>query len=134
MAAGLAHREGTTLLLSGGGLSSARYHILGFDPWLCLKGRGTDLTLMIDGQVSRLEMDPLEALRTIVNHFGCPPDSAVEAPLTAGLMGYLSYDLKDMLEELPRTSPDRWQLPHLCFYAHLDHPGPRPAARTNCAA
>jgi len=117
LAARLAEQEGTALLLSGGRLTSARHHILGFDPWLCLKGRGSDLALTIDGQVSRLEMDPLEALRAIVDHFECPPNSAVEAPLTAGLMGYLAYDLKDVLEALPRTSPDRWQLPHLCFYA-----------------
>ncbi len=117
MAAHLADQEGTVLLLSGGGLASARYHILGFDPWLCLKGRGTDLTLTIDGQVSKLEMDPLEALGAIVHHYGCPPGSTIEAPLTAGLMGYLAYDLKDVLETLPRTSLDRWLLPHLCFYA-----------------
>ena len=117
LAAGLAHREGTTLLLSGGGLSSARYHILGFDPWLSLKGWGRDLTLTIDGQVSQLAMDPLKALRAIINHYGCPPGSEPEPPLAAGLMGYLSYDLKDILEALPRTSLDRWQLPHLCFYA-----------------
>ena len=117
MAAHLADQEGTVLLLSGGGLASARYHILGFDPWLCLKGRGTDLTLVIDGQVSKLEMDPLEALEAIVRHYGCPPGNTIEAPLTAGLMGYLAYDLKDVLETLPRTTLDRWLLPHLCFYA-----------------
>ena len=115
MAARLADQEGTVLLLSGGELASARYHILGFDPWLCLKGRGSDLTLTIDGQTTRLDMDPLEALGAIVHHYGYPPDNA--PPLTAGLMGYLAYDLKDVLEALPRTSPDRWQLPHLCFYA-----------------
>jgi len=117
LAARLADREGTALLLSGGRLASARYHILGFDPWLCLKGRGSDLTLTIDGQVSRRAMDPLEALGAIVNHFALPPDKTVAPPLTAGLMGYLAYDLKDVLEALPRTSPDRWRLPHLCFYA-----------------
>ena len=117
MAARLADQEGTVLLLSGGGLASARYHILGFDPWLCLKGRGTDLTLTIDGQVSRLEMNPLEALGAIVHQYGCPPGRTVETPLTAGLMGYLAYDLKDVLETLPRTSLERWLLPHLCFYA-----------------
>jgi para-aminobenzoate synthetase component I len=117
LAAGLADREGTALLLSGGRLTSARYHILGFDPWLSLKGRGADLTLTVDGQVTQLAMDPLEALRAILDHYGCLPGSRPEPPLAAGLMGYLAYDLKDVLEALPRTSPDRWQLPHLCFYA-----------------
>jgi para-aminobenzoate synthetase component 1 len=117
LAARLADREGTVLLLSGGPLTSARYHILGFDPWLSLKGRGAHLTLTVDGRAATLQMDPLEALRAIVHHHRCRPEDAGAHPLAAGLMGYLAYDLKDTLEDLPRTSPDRWQLPHLCFYA-----------------
>jgi len=117
LAARVANQEGTALLLSGGRLESARYHILGFDPWMSLKGRGRELQLTIDHQTHTLEMDPLDTLRTVVNHYRCRFDDRGLAPLAAGLMGYLSYDLKDALEELPRTSVDRWQLPHLCFYA-----------------
>ena len=63
-------------------------------------------------------MHPLEALRAIGQHLRCdPPFNRPDYPLGAGLMGYLAYDLKDVLEELPRTSMDRWRLPHLCFYA-----------------
>ena len=50
LAARVATQEGTVLLLSGGDLESARYHILGFDPWLTLKGRGHDLLLTMDHQ------------------------------------------------------------------------------------
>ena len=117
LAARMADADGTTLLLSGGRLDSARYHILGFDPWLSLKGRGHDLQLTIDHQKHHLTMDPLDTLRAVVNHYRCSPDGRGRLPLAAGLMGYLSYDLKDALEELPRTSIDRWQLPQLCVYA-----------------
>ena len=117
LAARVANETGTVLLLSGGRLDSARYHILGFDPWLSLKGRGHDLQLTIDQQRHTLSMDPLDALRAVVNHYRCRTETDVTPPLAAGLMGYLAYDLKDVIEELPRTSVDRWQLPHLCFYA-----------------
>ena len=118
LAARLSKKEGTVLLMSGGRLDSARYHILGFDPWLTLKGCGRDLRLIIDDQEHALSMHPLEALRAVVHHYYCRPDIVPAGmPLAAGLMGYLAYDLKDLLEDLPRTSVDRWQLPHLCFYA-----------------
>ncbi len=117
LAARLADREGTVFLLSGGALESARYDILGFDPWLQLKGRGRRLTLSVDRTVRRLEMDPLEALRQVLAYHGGPRPMNAASPLAAGLMGYLAYDLKDVLETLPRTSLDRWQMPHLCLYA-----------------
>ncbi len=111
-----AHREGTVLLMSGGRQDSARHHILGVDPWLVLKSRGHALTLTVDGQTYNLEMDPFEALRTINAHCRCEAGIS-DAPLKAGLMGYLAYDLKDQLEDLPRTSVDRWRLPQICLYA-----------------
>jgi len=118
LAARVADAEGTVLLMSGGRLDSARYHILGFDPWLSLRGRGRDLLLTIDQEEFALSMHPLEAMRTIVDHHACVSALAGPGyPLAAGLMGYLAYDLKDILETLPRTSLDRWQLPHLSLYA-----------------
>ncbi|MGD9331981.1 MAG: aminodeoxychorismate synthase, component I, partial [Desulfobacterales bacterium] len=116
LAARVANAEGTVFLLSGGAMDSSRYHILGLDPWLTLKGNGHRLRLTLDDQEHRLTMDPLFALRAIVDRYQTSPTDRA-TPLAAGLMGYLAYDLKDVLEELPRTSVDRWQLPHLCFYA-----------------
>ena len=111
-----AHREGTVLLMSGGRQDSAQHHILGFNPWLTLKCRADELQLTIDGERHLLSMDPLEGLRAIMHHFPCRCENE-HGPLTAGLMGYLAYDLKDNLETLPRTSVDLWGLPHICFYA-----------------
>ncbi len=110
-----AHKEGTVLLMSGGRLDSARHHILGVDPWLILKSRGRELALTVEGQAHDIEMDPFDAVRAITEH--CRWDADIrEAPLMAGLMGYLAYDLKDQLEDLPRTSVDRWRLPQICLY------------------
>ncbi|MDJ0665627.1 MAG: aminodeoxychorismate synthase component I [Desulfobacterales bacterium] len=117
IAAHRAHREGTVLLMSGGRQNSAQHHILGINPWLTLKTRDRNLELTIDGQDYRLSMDPFEGLRAITEHFRCRLENKADTPLAAGLMGYLAYDLKDNLETLPRTSVDRWRLPHMCLYA-----------------
>ena len=44
-------------------------------------------------------------------------DPGLPVPMGAGLMGYLSYDLKDVLEDLPRTSFDDLGLPDICLFA-----------------
>ncbi len=116
IASSWAHEEGTVVLMSGGGLDSARHHILGVDPWLTLKSRGRVVRLTVNGRPHRLEMDPLDAVRAVTDRCQCQPD-AEGVPLAAGLMGYLAYDLKDQLEALPRTSVDRWGLPQVCLYA-----------------
>jgi para-aminobenzoate synthetase component 1 len=117
LGARLAAREGTMLLLSGGKSDSARHHILGFDPWLTLRGRGPEISLAVDGQTHALRMDPLEALRAVLQRFAEPMGATAVWPLASGLMGYLGYDLKDAIEALPRTSIDRWRMPHLCLFA-----------------
>jgi para-aminobenzoate synthetase component I len=118
LAARCAHWPGTVVLLSGGDLDCARYHLLGVWPWLTLTGRGRSVTLVLDGQTLELESDPFTALRAVLKHFRLEPDDpALPAPMAAGLMGYLSYDLKDLLETLPRTSVDDLGLPGMLLYA-----------------
>ncbi len=116
MAAAFSHEEGTVVLLSGSDLDCARYHILGIRPWLVFKGWGRRLSITIDGTGHHFENDPLACLRQLLHHCRIFPENN-GSPIVAGLLGYLSYDLKDMLEVLPRTSIDDLDLPHICFYA-----------------
>jgi para-aminobenzoate synthetase component 1 len=60
--------------------------------------------------------DPFDVLRQLINEYAMVFDD-LSIPVAAGLFGYLSYDLKDFIEELPRTSVDDHGLPHLCFFA-----------------
>ncbi len=119
LAARFAGLEGSVLLLSGGDMDCSRYHVLGILPWLTLRGRRGDMHLDVAGTALALDADPLAALRRVLAAFegfaACVP--ADTAPLQAGLMGYLAYDLKDCLEDLPRTCLDDRGLPHLCLYA-----------------
>jgi para-aminobenzoate synthetase component I len=116
-----AHLPGTVALLSGGQLDCARHHILGVYPWLSLSSQRTRTTLVHDGQDVELDGDPFTILRRLLQHCSVPghssPEPVLPLPLSSGLLGYLAYDLKDCLEELPRTSVDDLGLPLLHLVA-----------------
>jgi para-aminobenzoate synthetase component 1 len=113
---GAAQLPGTVVLLSGGDLDCARYHILGTFPWLTLWAKGDRIHLQVDDQKIDGACHPLTVLRSIVDCLHLP-DGRWPQPIAAGLMGYLAYDLKDCLEQLPRTSVDDLRLPDMLFYA-----------------
>ena len=110
-----AHLPGTVALLSGGDLDCARYHLLGLFPWLTLSGRCDATHLTIDGYTEEAAISPFDALRTVLKHFRLW-DADWPLPMAAGLLGYLAYDLKDVLEKLPKTSVDRTHLPQMLLY------------------
>jgi para-aminobenzoate synthetase component 1 len=111
-----ASTPGTVVLLSGGELDCARYHILGTRPWLRFSGRGRHMSLTIGERAIRFEADPFDTLRMILETFHLD-DPGLPVPMGSGLMGYLSYDLKDHLEKLPCTSMDDLDLPDICLFA-----------------
>ena len=116
-----ASMPGTTVLMSGGDLDSARYHILGAKPWLVISGRDDDMTITVENHSVEVKADPFDTLRSILKAFRLDDvdrdQPELSKPIHAGLLGYLAYDLKDRLENLPRTSIDRLCLPHIYFTA-----------------
>jgi len=111
-----AHLPGTVILLSGGDLDCARYHILAAKPWLTFSGHGQNMTLRVDDRQLDFRADPFNALRMILRHYG-QTLPGLPVPVASGLFGYLAYDLKDHLEKLPRTSIDDRGLPQVCFFS-----------------
>ncbi|MFZ7127016.1 MAG: aminodeoxychorismate synthase component I [Desulfobacterales bacterium] len=109
-------QAGTVLLLSGGRHDCSRFHILGIRPWLSLTGRGSRLRIVAGSKALEAVGDPLEALKSVLEAFRNGPKET-GLPMSAGLMGYLAYDLKDVIEKLPRTALDRYGLPHICLFA-----------------
>ena len=116
LASRFAHLPGTVVLLSGGDLDCARFHLLGVWPWLALSSRPGRVIISADNREQTLSADPFTVLRSLLNHLRLPQGTWAE-PLAAGLMGYLAYDLKDCLEALPRTGVDDLGLPQMLFYA-----------------
>jgi para-aminobenzoate synthetase component 1 len=111
-----ADQPGSVALLSGGDLDCARHHILGVYPWLWLSGHRTKTTLSDDEHRTELEGDPFSILRSVLQHCSVP-SLGLPLPLCGGLLGYFAYDLKDCLEQLPRTSVDDLGLPLLHLVA-----------------
>lgn len=116
-----ASMPGSIVLMSGGDLDCAKHHILGVQPWLVFSGIRKRMSIRCGDQTFDFEADPFDTLRMIIDTFsldGLNLNTAdLPKPIAAGLLGYLTYDLKDCLEKLPRTSVDTLRLPHLYLVA-----------------
>jgi len=111
-----ADETGTVALLSGGGHDSARFHVLGLRPWLTFRERAGKVTGEFGDSAFEVEHDPFDFLQAISARYR-RAESDDDLPLRSGLLGYLAYDLKDVLEVLPRTSRDDLLLPRLWMAA-----------------
>ena len=111
-----AGQPGTVVLMSGGDLDCARHHIMGLQPWLTLRGDRQCQNITIRGQRQTVEADPFDTLRRVLDAYRMT-DAGLPMPIAAGLMGYFSYDVKDCLETLARTTLDDLHLPQICLYA-----------------
>ena len=116
LAARFAGEPGSVVLLSGGELDCARYHILAVRPWLTITGWPGKTMLEVDGRSFEESRPPLDILRDVLVRCHLDPQE-MPPPVAAGLFGYLAYDLKDDLEALPITSVDDLGLPSLFMAA-----------------
>jgi para-aminobenzoate synthetase component 1 len=115
LASRFADEPGTVALLSGGALEAGRYHILGLRPWLVVRERDGSVVADFAGGSARAALDPFVVLQALLERYGLEGEETL--PLSAGLLGYLAYDLKDCLEVLPQTSRDDLNLPRLFMAA-----------------
>jgi para-aminobenzoate synthetase component 1 len=107
---------GTVILQSGGDHDCARYDLLATLPWLMLTYQGKMNRLTVDGKQHALRGDPFALLQQLIETLRIQTGD-MPSPVGAGLFGYLSYDLKDQLERLPRMSVDDLRLPDLLLQA-----------------
>lgn len=107
-----AHIPGTICLMSGTNLDCARYHMLATRPILTLSGKGKSMKISTEASIQQVEADPFDTLRQLLIHFE-NPEIDFPKPVSAGLFGYLAYDLKNHIETLPQTTMDRLDLPEI---------------------
>ncbi len=98
-----------------GGETRGRYSIIGMKPDLVWDCSGTTSRLNRSARFARdaakdLDGDPLETLRTLIaeSTIDLPDDLP---PASAGLFGYLGYDMIRLVESLPDVKPDPLRLP-----------------------
>lgn len=89
-----------------GGEQRGRFSFFGFDPDLIWRSNGEDASLSRDGApYLAMPGKPLDALRALIAEcaFDLPDDLP---PMTAGLFGYLGYDMIRHVEVLATPNPD----------------------------
>jgi para-aminobenzoate synthetase component 1 len=115
----LLHQEPSAFFLDSGmdPAKLGRYSFIGFDPFLVLKSRGDELTLLSAGREERRRGNPFRSLGRLLEKYDLDPGGA-PTPLVGGAVGYLSYDLCHFIENVPGKAIDDLQLPEcsLGFY------------------
>ena len=98
-----------------GGETRGRYSIIGMKPDLIWECRGetsqVNRSARFDPQAFQtIEGPPIDALRALIeeSRIDLPPDLPAAS---AGLFGYLGYDMIRLVERLPETNPDPLGLP-----------------------
>ncbi|MEM9787035.1 MAG: anthranilate synthase component I [Pseudomonadota bacterium] len=98
-----------------GGEVRGRYSIIGMNPDLIWECRGTTSRVNRDARFdddafAPIDDDPLTALRALLaeSRIALPPDLPAAS---AGLFGYLGYDMIRLVEHLPDVNPDPLDLP-----------------------
>ena len=95
-----------------------RYSFMGSDPFLILKSRGKEITLLYGDRQEKVIGNPFDVLGQMLEKYALDP-SPFPIPLTGGAVGYLSYDLCHFIEHLPATAIDDLKLPE-CYIAFYD--------------
>lgn len=117
LAARFSEDEGTVLLYSGGHHDLSRYHILGINPLMTLTGYRNEVVVFYNGARYRGSTSSLNFLDTLLQSIHLERNGS-DIPIQCGLLGYLSYDLKHEIEEIPHTSVDTLHLPDILLYLH----------------
>ena len=99
-----------------GGEKMARYSFLGADPFLIFRSRGQSGTVrdLNTGMETRFSGDPILELRSLMDKY-----QGVDFPglprFTGGGVGYFSYDAVRLVEEIPDTGRDDFDVDDVFF-------------------
>ncbi len=114
----LAALEGATRLFllesADGPLKTARYSIIGCDPFIRFTARRSQCEVVERGDRYREEADPIKFLRELLAPYRVPRQSHLPT-FYGGAVGLFSYDMKNYFEKLPETTQDDLQTPDCCI-------------------
>lgn len=116
---GVAQQPYSAVFVSGTALDCARYSMAFWNPLVIQHSKGLRVTLITSQGSELQDAHPLEALDDLLE--ATRPDSPpLVEPFSGGLVGYLTYELKNVLEELPQTAHDDLGLPETLFFLPKD--------------
>jgi len=116
-------RQHPFFLESGPGFGElGQYTFKGCDPFLVLRAKGTSVEIIAHRTTQRLEGDPFEILRQLLKEYATPCNPNDSPLASGGAIGYLGYDLRHFVENLPRQATDDLHLPDLWmgFYREIE--------------
>lgn len=103
----------TGTALAGESHQLGRYSFLSADPALVIRSKGRATEIGGPGRPwTRLEADPLLAVRDLLRPFAAAPLSGLP-PFQGGAAGYIGYDYGALLERLPAARYDDLAIPDL---------------------
>jgi anthranilate synthase component I len=96
-----------------GGAVRGRYSMLGFDPDLLFRAEGARAEIARAPNLARFAPcagDALTALRALIAESRIAVSAGLP-PMSAGIFGYLAYDMVRLMEELPAAKPEAIRVP-----------------------
>ncbi len=95
------------------GENIGRYSFIGFEPELEFIAKKNNVSIRFGNEKSEFRsLSPISELKKIFDSFKVLDDGDF-VPLTAGLVGYFSYDCVRYFEKIPDLKPDRLNLPDI---------------------
>lgn len=95
-----------------------RYSFMGSDPFLVLRSRGDEITVIKEGAEETRQGNPFDVLGEFLELYSLKVQET-PVPFVGGAVGYFSYDLGRFIESIPDTAVDDLQLPE-CYVAFYD--------------
>ncbi|MBM3156680.1 MAG: aminodeoxychorismate synthase component I [Chloroflexi bacterium] len=95
-----------------------RYSFMGSDPFLVLRSRGREITLIRPEGTEVVSGNPFDVLGELLREYRIEGNHS-KLPFLGGAVGYLSYDLSHFIEKLPSRAIDDLQLPE-CYFGFYD--------------
>lgn len=94
-----------------------RWSFIGSTPFLTLKTYGKKIFMEEEGILTQTEANPFKVLRAQLNRFSLER-TGTDIPFLGGAVGFLSYDLGRMVEQIPDQTTDDLNTPdiYLSFY------------------
>ena len=96
-----------------GGAVRGRYSMLGFDPDLLFRAEGASAEIAHSPELARFSPcpeDSLTALRKLIAESRIAVPAGLP-PMSAGVFGYLAYDMVRLMERLPHQKPEAVRVP-----------------------
>ncbi len=95
-----------------------RYSFMGAAPFLVMKSRGDEITLLRGDAKEIRRGNPFDVLGELLALYRLEKTDA-PVPFSGGVVGYFSYDLGRFIEKLPSRTVDDLQLPE-CYLGFYD--------------